>query len=117
MKFSRVTRMLAIAFVLAFSGAAVRTANAQVHRHRGVVVIGQPYFFPHYYPGYYRYSDPIAYQREEGYRDGLSRGKDDAKHGRAESPSNHKHYSNSDSLAYRQAFAQGYEDGYRARMG
>jgi len=120
MKLSRVTRVLAIAFVLVFSGAAVTTANAQHrHFHNRVVVVQRP-FFPHYYwgyPSYYGYYDPIAYQREEGYRDGLSRGKDDAKHGRADSPASHKHYSNSDSLTYRQAFVQGYEDGYKARMG
>jgi hypothetical protein len=60
--------------------------------------------------------DPIAQQRESGYSDGHSRGKDDAKHGKPNAPVSHKHYSKSDSLTYRQAFLQGYADGYREQL-
>ena len=60
--------------------------------------------------------DPIAQQRESGYSDGHKRGKDDAKHSKANSPQSHKHYSKSDSLTYRQAFLKGYADGYREQM-
>jgi len=112
-----VTRAL-VAVILLF-GAWSTTASAQVrvvHRPR-VVVVNRPSFFPYYYPRYYTVYDPIAYQRETGYSDGLSRGKDDAKHGKANDPSSHKHYRNSESISYREAFAQGYADGYRERMG
>ena len=117
-----------VAVILLFGGWAT-SANAQAwfaHRPGRVVVVHRPSFFPHYYypgfyPGYYpRYYtvvDPVAYQREQGYSDGHSRGKDDAKDGKANDPNSHKHYRNSDSLNYREAFAQGYADGYRERMG
>ena len=109
-----------VAVILLF-GAWSTTASAQVRVHppRRVVVVHRPFFFPHYYypSSYYRVYDPIAYQREQGYSDGRSRGKDDAKHGKANDPNSHKHYRNSDSLNYREAFAQGYADGYSERMG
>ena len=112
-----------VAVILLF-GAWATTASAQVrvaHRPGRVVVVQRPFFFPHYYPGfyprYYTVVDPIAYQREQGYSDGHSRGKDDAKDGKANDPNSHKHYRNSDSVNYREAFAQGYADGYRERMG
>lgn len=60
--------------------------------------------------------DPIAQQRESGYSDGHKRGKDDAKHNKANAPASHKHYNKSDSLTYRQAFLKGYADGYREYM-
>jgi|RhiMetdeSRZDD1v2_1073273.scaffolds.fasta_scaffold403478_1 hypothetical protein len=109
-----------VAVILLF-GAWSTTASAQVRvqRPRRVVVVQRPFFFPHYYypNSYYRVYDPIAYQREQGYSDGHSRGKDDAKHGLANDPNSHKHYRNSDSINYKEAFAQGYADGYRERMG
>ena len=113
----------ALVAVILLLGAWSTTASAQVRRgQRSRVVIVQrpfrPFFFPHYYyPNYYTVVDPIAYQREQGYSDGHSRGKDDAKHGKANDPNSHKHYRNSDSMNYREAFAQGYADGYRERMG
>ena len=60
--------------------------------------------------------DPIAEQRESGYSDGHKRGKDDAKHHKPNDPTRHKHYNQSNSLAYRQAFLQGYAEGYREQM-
>ena len=60
--------------------------------------------------------DPIAQQRESGYSDGHKRGEDDAKRNKPNSPESHKHYSGSHSLTYRQAFLQGYADGYRERI-
>src|ERR1051325_10956261 len=111
-----------VAVILLFGGWA--TANAQVrgaHRPGRVVIVNRPFFYPRYnwgfYPRYYTVVDPVAYQREQGYRDGHSRGKDDAKHGKANDPNSHKHYRDSDSLNYREAFAQGYADGFRERMG
>ena len=61
--------------------------------------------------------DPIAQQRESGYSDGHSRGRDDAKHNKPEAPASHKHYSDSHSLTYREAFLEGYADGYNEQMG
>jgi hypothetical protein len=91
-----------------------------------VVVVRRPFFGPRFYgPGWwgypyygygYSYGDPIEYQKEMGYSDGLSRGKDDAKHARPDDPNSQKRYRNSSSLAYRQAFVQGYSDGYQAKM-
>jgi hypothetical protein len=56
--------------------------------------------------------NPIAAQRESGYRDGHKRGREDAKHGREYLPASHDHYRDSHSYTYRQAFLQGYADGY-----
>ncbi|HYM01206.1 MAG TPA: hypothetical protein VEZ90_19760, partial [Blastocatellia bacterium] len=78
-----------------------------------------PFFGPYWgwgwgYPyGYgYAYNTPW-YLREEGYRDGISRGKSDAKHGKPDDPNSHKHYRKSESLTYRSAFLKGYSDGTR----
>jgi hypothetical protein len=60
--------------------------------------------------------DPIAQQRESGYSDGHKRGKDDAKHAKANAPESHKHFRDSHSQTYRQAFLKGYADGYREKM-
>ena len=99
------------------------TANAQVRVVRVAptrVFIGPrffgPGFYPYYYP-YYRVYDPIAYQRESGFSDELSRGKSDAHHGKAFAPDSHHHYRDSHSITYREAFLQGYRTGYREYRG
>jgi|SRR6185295_4908392 len=105
--------------VLLLFGVWSTSAGAQVrvvHRPR-VVVVQRPFFFPRFYPRYTTVYDPIAYQREQGYSDGLSRGKSDAKHGKPNDPSSHKHYRNSESITYRDAFAEGYADGYNRQLG
>lgn len=113
-----VTRgLLAVLLVFGVMSVTASTADAQRRVQGRVVVVQRPLFFPRYYPRTYRVYDPIAYQREQGYSDGLSKGKDDAKHGRPDDPASHKHFSESNSIAYRDAFAQGYADGYRERMG
>jgi len=100
-------------------GTLVTTTSAQIrvvrrpYRNR-VVVVHRPFFYP-YYNHYYTVVDPIAYAREQGYSDGLSRGKSDAKHGKADDPRSHKHFQDSDSATYREAFLQGYSDGYAER--
>ena|ERR1044072_2976661 len=93
-------------------------------RHHGrVVFVNRPFFGPRwgwgspFYNRTYTVVDPIAQARESGYSDGRSRGKDDAKDGKTYSPDSHKHYRNSDSQSYRQAFLQGYADGWRERNG
>lgn len=59
--------------------------------------------------------DPIAYQRETGYSDELSKGKDDAKHAKPYDLNAHKHYRNSDNITCKEGFSQGYADVYRSR--
>jgi len=121
MRFSQVRRLAAGAFVaviLLIGAGAVTTTQAQtrivVRPRSRVFFVQRPFFHSWYwgapYPVYY--TDPIAYQREQGYSDGLSRGKDDAKHGRANDPNSHSHYRNSSSVTYREAFLQGYSDGF-----
>lgn len=113
-----VTRgLLAVLLLFGVMSVTASTADAQRRIHGRVVVVQRPWFFPRYYPRTYTVYDPIAYSREQGYSDGLSRGKDDAKHGRPNDPASHKHFSESNSITYRDAFAQGYSDGYRERMG
>jgi hypothetical protein len=74
-----------------------------------------PFWDPFWGPTY-TYVDPIAAQRESGYSDGKSRGKDDAKKGLANDPASHKHYRNSNSLTYREAFIKGYNEGYSEKL-
>lgn len=59
---------------------------------------------------------PTAQHRAPGYREGYKRGRDDARHAKAYAPDNHKHYSESGRTAYRQAFLEGYADGYDQQM-
>ena len=112
----KIITMSAVALTLMF-GTLVTTTAAQirvVRPHHRVVFVGRPFFGP-YYNHYYTVVDPIAYQREQGYSDGLSRGKNDAKHGKVDDPRSHKHFRDSDSATYREAFLQGYSDGYAER--
>jgi hypothetical protein len=103
----------AVAAIACLISVGTTTANAQaVIVRRPVVVYHRPFYRPFWGPRYVTVVDPIASQREQGYSDGKSRGKDDAKKGLANSPDSHKHYFKSDSLAYREAFAQGYNEGY-----
>jgi hypothetical protein len=59
----------------------------------------------------------VAYQEEQGYSDGFSRGRDDARHGRPYDPDSHSHYRNAGTLAYRDAFLRGYGVGFREYNG
>jgi len=92
----------------------VRVAPTRVFVQRRVFF--GPEFYPNYYP-YYRVYDPIAYQRESGYSDGLSRGKSDAHRGYPFAPDSHHHFRDSRSITYREAFLQGYRTGYRDYRG
>jgi len=60
--------------------------------------------------------DPIAYQREQGYNEGRSDGKKDAKKGMPANPTGQKDYIKSNSLAFREAYVQGYNERYREEM-
>jgi hypothetical protein len=107
----------AIAAGACMFGLASTTANAQtVIVRRPVIVYHRPFYRPFWGPRYVTVIDPIASQKEQGYSDGKSRGKDDAKKGMANNPNSHKHYYQSDSLAYREAFVQGYNEGYRDKV-
>lgn len=116
--------------IMLLVGVATTTAQAQsrnraISRHRPIIVYRyRPYWGPRLgwrYDPFWNPTitvvDPIAQQRELGYSDGHKRGKDDAKHEKPYSPESHKHYRDSDSLTYRQAFLQGYADGYREQAG
>jgi hypothetical protein len=102
-------------------GVGSTTADAQT---RYIYRYPRPYFHRVYDPFWNPWGpnyivtvvDPIAAQREQGYSDGHTRGKDDAKHGKANDPASHKHYNKSHSLTYRQAFLKGYAEGYREQM-
>jgi len=110
----RVAAAASVAVILLLGAGAMTTANAQrvVVRPR-VFVVHRPFVGGWWgYPYGPYYTDPIAYQREQGYSDGLSRGRDDAKHGRPDDPNSHSHFRNSSSVTYREAFAQGYADGF-----
>lgn len=94
------------------------TANAQnrgFHRRPHRVIVYRRYdpFWDH---RLYRVVDPIAALKEQGYSNGREQGKDDAKYGREFDPDGHKRFDKSKSLAYREAFLKGYEDGYRKEM-
>ena|SRR5215471_2023206 len=112
---------LAVVLGLGAAGATNTMAQRVVVRPR-VFVGGGPAFGPWGWgwgwgPPYYGYSryyyDPIAYQRERGFSDGFNDGKSDARHGKVADPNSHKHYRNSDSMAYRNAFVQGYNTGFK----
>ena len=119
MKTNRITQLMlgAIAAGAFMIGVGSTTANAQtVIIRRPVVVYHRPFYRPFWGPRYVTVVDPIASQREQGYSDGKSRGKNDAKKGLANNPDSHKHYNQSDSLTYREAFVKGYSDGYRDKL-
>jgi hypothetical protein len=126
MRFNRITGLfagivLAVLALLGFGAAGEASARAQVRVVRPPVVVVQRPFFgrpwwgwgwgpPYYYNQYY---DPIAYQREQGFRDGFNKGKSDARHGKPDDPNSHKDYRNSSSITYRNAFLQGYSTAFK----
>lgn len=118
------TLVLSISLVaMLLVGVGSTTAQAQ-HRGRRPVIVYRSYWGPRWGWGWndpfwnrtYTVVDPIAQARESGYSDGHHRGKDDARHEKPNAPESHKHFSDSDSQTYRQAFLQGYADGYREQM-
>jgi hypothetical protein len=62
-----------------------------------------------YYGGYGGGS--FSYWQQRGYRDGLDRGREDARSGRYPTPNNSEHFRNGNA-AYRQGFARGYQIGF-----
>lgn len=51
------------------------------------------------------------FEVQQGYRDGLNRGQEDARSHRSPSPFNSEHFRNGDA-AYREGFSRGYNEGY-----
>ena len=110
-------------------GVGAATADAQNRRrhHRPPRIIVyrnyNPFWYRHYdpfwdpfYSSRYRVVDPVAYEREKGYREGRDEGKDDAKKDRPSNATGHKDYLKSDSIHFREAFIQGYNEGYRQKI-
>jgi hypothetical protein len=124
MKSNGIKRIVMGAFVAVVLITGVGSTTADAHgrgfRRPHRVIVYRPYrpfWGPYWYPtSSYRVIDPIAAQKEEGYNDGRSRGKEDAQDGRENDPENHKQFNKSKSLAYREAFLLGYADGYRKQM-
>ncbi len=125
MKLGGIKRLITGAFVAVLLLISVGSTTADAQR-RYIYRYPRPYFHRVYDPfrdpwgPYWNRTitvvDPIAQQRESGYSDGHKRGKDDAKNAKPNDPASHKHYSNSHSLTYRQAFLKGYAEGYREQM-
>jgi hypothetical protein len=128
-KKTKTLMITAVLSVMLLSGIGSVTANARnkgvVRRPSRVIVYRQysPFWYRHYDPFYdpFYYSrfqvvDPIAYQKERGFREGKDEGEEDAKKGRIANATGHKDYLKSDSIHFRQAFVQGYNDGYREEL-
>src|SRR5262245_7495400 len=118
----------AFAVIMLLSSAIVTTTDAQtrVIRRPPRVIVYRPYtpfwyrrydpFWDPFYSSRYTVVDPIAYQRQQGYSEGRDEGKKDAKKGRPSNPTGNKDYLKSSSLAYREAFVQGYNERFREEM-
>lgn len=115
-------------FLMVIFVAGFGTTTAEAQTRRGVrrparIIVYRPYYNPFWYRRYdpfwdsYYYprvvvTDPVAYQREQGYREGKDEGEEEAKKGRPSNPKGHEDYLRSDSLNFREAFVQGYDAGY-----
>jgi hypothetical protein len=129
---SNKTKALILGFIFVITlliGIGSITANAQnkgvVRRPNRVIVYRQysPFWYRHYDPFYdpfyysrFRVVDPVAYQKEQGFREGKHEGEKDAKKGIVANATGHKDYLKSNSIHFRQAFVQGYGDGYREEV-
>src|SRR5947199_3117260 len=101
--------MALVAMLLLSVGAATAQAQRRVVVSPRTIVVARPYwgYRPFWGPRWgwgwndpfwsptVRVVNPIAEARESGFRDGHSRGKDDAKHGKANAPESHKHFRDS----------------------
>ena len=125
-RISKVT-MSSLVGLFLMSGVFASTASAKpkvVFRTRPVVVIHtqpRPYWHRRFDPVWvpsvtYRSFDSFSDHREEGFDDGLSQGKKDAKKGSEFDPRGSKDYLKSNSFAYREAFVRGYRHGYRSEQ-
>jgi hypothetical protein len=116
------------AAIMLLSGVFSATAEAQTRiiRRPPRIIVYRPYnpfwyrrydpFWDPFYSPRYTVTDPITYQREQGYSEGRDEGKKDAKKGRPSNPTGNKDYVKSGSLAYREAFIKGYNERYREEI-
>ena len=118
----------AFAAIILLAGALTTSATAQtfiIKRHR--VIVYPPVVYPIYQPIQYPVYEPVYYPRywivypggndwSWGYREGRDEGKDDAEDGRMMNPTMHSDFYKSGSYSYRQAFIQGYYDGYLKKI-
>jgi hypothetical protein len=123
MKFSKAKNLvmglfLMSIFVLGVGSTPAEAQTRRVVRRPARVIVYRPYYNPLWYRSYdpfwdsYYYprtvvTDPVAYQRELGYREGKDEGEEDAEKGRASNPKGHEDYLKSDSINFREAFVQG----------
>src|SRR5437588_2099764 len=73
------------------------------------------YGYPYGYDNRYGYGNNYGYnnaEAQQGYRDGLTRGREDAQSRRTPTPNNSQHFREGNA-AYRQGFARGYQEGYQ----
>ena len=123
------TKKLIMGLVLTVTllvGVGLTTAEAQSrrgHRPGRIFIYRNPFWYRHYDPFWnsyysptYRVVDPIAYERERGYKEGRDEGKDDAKKDRPANATGHKDYLKSNSITFREAFIQGYNAGYQEKV-
>jgi len=118
---ARVKKLIigAFAAIILLTGAFTTTAGAQeviIGRHQVIVYptydpSWYPVYDPYYYPRYW-VVEPDSYLWKKGYKEGRHEGKHDAKHGIPIDPAGTEDFYKSSSYAYRQAFIQGYYDGY-----
>lgn len=132
MKLNRAKSLILGFFFMFTFFALVGPATAEAQTRRGVrrpgrVIVYRPYYNPFWYRRYdpfwdsYYYPrtvvvDPIAYAREQGYREGKDEGEEDAKKGRPANSKGHEDFLKSNSLAFREAFVKGYEEGYSEEL-
>jgi len=99
--------------------------NRWIYRNSGGYYGGYPgggYYGNGGYPGGYYGNGGGGYygggsgSEGQGYRDGLNRGREDARSGRRPSPNNSEHFRNGNP-AYRAGFARGYQVGFRQSGG
>lgn len=124
MRFNKVVGVSLMAVVLFIVGTMTVNAQSRRTRCRSRIVYRHhnPFWYRHYDPFWNSYyprfqvADPIAYQRERGYKEGKDEGKEDAEKGRAANATGHKDYLKSSSITFREAFVEGYNVGYEEKI-
>jgi hypothetical protein len=129
MKPNRIKKLMMGFFLVITLLAGIGLTTAEAQRRRGVHRPSRIIVYRHYNPFWHRYYDPfwspfspsyrvvdpIAYEREQGFREGREEGKEDAKKERPANARGHKDYLKSNSLTFREAFVQGYNSGYQEK--
>src|SRR5262245_7934393 len=120
--------VLAVSLLLGVVTFAGTTAQAQGWRGHGRVVVRPRVFvYPRtFFPRAYWYGRPYYSQsyyftnnrvtEDQGYREGLHDGRDDAKHNKGYDPYRHSDYKNAITSAFTEGYLRGYAEGYRERI-